>query len=257
MKNLIIVLLSVMSSMTAYAVNADTNSMAYPPKLAPTTTSVWPNSMPAYRWPTQQMINQSSTPQYAPTYSTPLRYPSPYSVMQYPNTAYQPPVLRYPANQTFQQARPVYNFNMPYGTPMMANPYAPRPQYGYSPASSVPPVSSAPQVYRAPQATLTQPNPNMAVPSPYKPMFPAKKKPEKKKKKPWGDTRHIWPDFYTDATGDLWDDMMNAPYDIGRMPGGWRAPSLSTPDPVTVGDAVANQVPPVIDEVPNFMPLMN
>ena len=55
----------------------------------------------------------------------------------------------------------------------------------------------------------------------------------------------------------MWDNMMNAPYDMGRMPGGWRFPSLSSPDPVTVGDAITNQFPPIIDEMPNFMPFMN
>ncbi|WP_020558531.1 hypothetical protein [Thiofilum flexile] len=74
-----------------------------------------------------------------------------------------------------------------------------------------------------------------------------------KPRKPWGDVRYIWPDFYTDQTNDWWDKMINAPHDMGYMPGGWRFPSLSTPDPVTVGDAVANQVPPIMKEVPNFM----
>lgn len=76
-------------------------------------------------------------------------------------------------------------------------------------------------------------------------------------RKPWGDVRHIWPDFYTEQTNELWDRMINAPHDMGYMPGGWRFPSLSTPDPVTVGDAVANQVPPIMEEVPNFMNFAN
>ena len=63
--------------------------------------------------------------------------------------------------------------------------------------------------------------------------------------------------IYTDSTGDMWDNMVNAPYDTGRMPGGWRFPSLSSPDPVTVSDAITNQFPPIVDEMPNFMPLMN
>lgn len=79
----------------------------------------------------------------------------------------------------------------------------------------------------------------------------------RKPRKPWGDVRHIWPDFYTEHTNDMWDRMINAPHDMGYMPGGWRFPSLSTPDPVTVGDAVANQVPPIVEEVPNFMNFTN
>lgn len=77
---------------------------------------------------------------------------------------------------------------------------------------------------------------------------------QKKQVKPWGDTRYIWPDFYTDFTGDAFDKMINAPYDMGRMPGGWQFPSISMPDPVTVSDAIANQVPPFAKEAGNMVP---
>jgi len=86
--------------------------------------------------------------------------------------------------------------------------------------------------------------------------YPMRKK-IKKKKHAWGDQRHIWPDFYTGFTNDAWDKMINAPYDAGRMPGGWRAPSLSTPDPVTVTDAVANQMPPIMEEMGNMTNFSN
>jgi hypothetical protein len=77
-----------------------------------------------------------------------------------------------------------------------------------------------------------------------------------KEKKAWGDTRYIWPDFYTDSTNKFWDKMINAPYDMGYMPGGWRFPSFSSPDPVTVGDAVTNQLPPIMEETGHFMNFM-
>ncbi len=80
-------------------------------------------------------------------------------------------------------------------------------------------------------------------------MFPMRKKREKEA---WGDERHIWPDFYTDSTNDMWNDMINAPFKMGRMPGGWRAPFLSTPDPVTIGDAITNQIPPIMEEAGNM-----
>ena len=83
-----------------------------------------------------------------------------------------------------------------------------------------------------------------------KPAFPMRKKPEKHA---WGTERNIWPDFYTDSTNDMWDEMINAPFKMGRMPGGWRAPSLSMPDPVTIGDAVLNQMPPMAEEAGNMM----
>jgi len=83
-----------------------------------------------------------------------------------------------------------------------------------------------------------------------KPAFPMRQKPEVHA---WGTERNIWPDFYTDGTSEIWDNMINAPFKMGRMPGGWRAPSLSMPDPVTIGDAVTNQMPPMAEEMGNMM----
>ena len=39
-----------------------------------------------------------------------------------------------------------------------------------------------------------------------------------------------------DRFADGWDDMLNAPSDMGEMPGGFTAPSVSMPNPVDVGD---------------------
>ncbi len=75
----------------------------------------------------------------------------------------------------------------------------------------------------------------------------------KKKKKAWGDKRYIWPDFYTDFTDKAWDEAMSGPRKLGRMPGGWRFPYISTPDPVTVSDAITNQFPPIAEEAGNMM----
>lgn len=87
------------------------------------------------------------------------------------------------------------------------------------------------------------------------PFFPQSSK--KTNNKAWGNERNIWPDFYTGFTEDFWDQSINAPYDVGRMPGGWRAPSLNSPDPATVGDAVINQFPPMMDEMGNMMNFSN
>ena len=73
-----------------------------------------------------------------------------------------------------------------------------------------------------------------------------------KRKKAWGDKRNIWPDFYTDFTDEAWDTMMSGPRDLGRMPGGWRFPYISMPDPVTVSDAITNQFPPIAEEAGNM-----
>ena len=72
------------------------------------------------------------------------------------------------------------------------------------------------------------------------------------RKKAWGDTRNIWPDFYTDFTDEAWDSMMSGPRDLGKMPGGWRFPYISMPDPVTVSDAITNQFPPIAEEAGNM-----
>ena len=72
------------------------------------------------------------------------------------------------------------------------------------------------------------------------------------RKKAWGNKRNIWPDFYTDFTDEAWDTMSSSPRKMGRMPGGWRFPYISMPDPVTVSDAIANQFPPIAEEAGNM-----
>lgn len=73
------------------------------------------------------------------------------------------------------------------------------------------------------------------------------------RKKAWGDKRNIWPDFYTNFTDEAWDEAMGGPRKLGRMPGGWRFPYISTPDPVTVSDAITNQFPPIAEEAGNMV----
>lgn len=97
-------------------------------------------------------------------------------------------------------------------------------------------------------AALATPRPLSIIGKPAAPM----RKKIVKEKHAWGDERHIWPDFYTKSTEDIWDNMINAPFKMGRMPGGWRAPSLTSPDPITIGDAVLNQAPPFLEEAGNM-----
>ncbi len=85
--------------------------------------------------------------------------------------------------------------------------------------------------------------------------MPFFKQSKKTRKKAWGDERNIWPDFYTDFTDESWDTVSSGPRDLGEMPGGWHFPLISTPDPVTVSDAVANQVPPFAEEAGNMVDL--
>ena len=125
----------------------------------------------------------------------------------------------------------------------------PPPNGGFTNAAPVPqPYAYYPVNPSVPYTPYAQQGGN---PYPLRPLVPPQS--QQKTVKPWGDTRYIWPDFYTDFTSDMWDKMINAPYDMGYMPGGWRFPSFSSPDPVTVGDAVTNQFPPIMEEAGNFV----
>ena len=149
----------------------------------------------------------------------------------YPSVAMQQPQMAYP-----------YAVQQPYAAPSYYYPYAQQ-QQAYRP-------------YYYPYQQQQAYNPYMAQQQQMMPAYPMRPPVQQKKKevKPWGDTRYIWPDFYTDFTGDAFDKMINAPYDMGRMPGGWQFPSISMPDPVTVSDAIANQVPPFAEEAGNMVP---
>jgi hypothetical protein len=151
--------------------------------------------------------------------------------------------LQYPQTQA-----PRYYYSPPQQQYYQALPY------GYYPQQP----SSSPYYYPYP-VTASYPSPpviNTISNNRSTAGYPMRKK-ITKKKYAWGDERHIWPDFYTDFTGDAWDNMLNAPYKAGRMPGGWRAPSLSTPDPVTVSDAITNQLPPIMEEMGNMTNFSN
>lgn len=49
-----------------------------------------------------------------------------------------------------------------------------------------------------------------------------------------------------------WDDMLNAPSRMGRMPGGWEAPSVSVPNPIDVGDEFSDAARDLPDQMDNF-----
>jgi hypothetical protein len=54
----------------------------------------------------------------------------------------------------------------------------------------------------------------------------------------WGAGPQVWmnPTDPQDGMSQAWDDMMNAPARMGRVPPGWKAPSIDVPNPVDVGD---------------------
>lgn len=163
---------------------------------------------------------------------------------QFPSQTYFPPQT---ASPYAGYAYPGYS---PYAYGQTYNPYYYGQRQTYSPYAQY--YNPYAQPY-SPYAMLPRMTP-YALRPPVPQNMPVPQAPKEKETHPWGDTRYIWPDFYTDFTNDFWDKMINAPYDLGEMPGGWRFPSFSSPDPVTVTDAIANQVPPFADEAGKMIP---
>ncbi len=54
----------------------------------------------------------------------------------------------------------------------------------------------------------------------------------------WGAGPQVWMDPTDPKEGmsQAWDDMMNAPARMGRVPPGWKAPTIDIPNPIDVGD---------------------
>jgi hypothetical protein len=54
----------------------------------------------------------------------------------------------------------------------------------------------------------------------------------------WGAGPQYWmnPNDPQDGMSQAWDDMMNAPARMGRVPPGWKAPTIDVPNPVDVAD---------------------
>ena len=54
----------------------------------------------------------------------------------------------------------------------------------------------------------------------------------------WGAGPQVWmdPTDPEDGMSQAWDDMMNAPARMGRVPPGWKAPTIDIPNPIDVGD---------------------
>ncbi len=54
----------------------------------------------------------------------------------------------------------------------------------------------------------------------------------------WGAGPQYWmnPGDPKEGLSQAWDDMMNAPARMGRVPPGWKAPTIDIPNPIDVGD---------------------
>lgn len=71
---------------------------------------------------------------------------------------------------------------------------------------------------------------------------------------PWGVAPSTWmdPSKPKASAENAWDDLLNAPHEMGRMPGGWKAPKISVPNPVEVADEVGKNAIKVPAEMNNM-----
>ncbi len=71
---------------------------------------------------------------------------------------------------------------------------------------------------------------------------------------PWGGGPGAWmnPTNPKRSMTNAWDDMLNAPSRMGPMPGGWKAPSISVPNPVDVGDEFGRAASDLPSQMKNF-----
>ncbi len=71
---------------------------------------------------------------------------------------------------------------------------------------------------------------------------------------PWGGGPGAWmnPTNPKRSMSNAWDDMLNTPSRMGPMPGGWKAPSISVPNPVEVGDEFGRAASDLPSQMRNF-----
>ena len=55
-----------------------------------------------------------------------------------------------------------------------------------------------------------------------------------------------------ESMAQAWEDMLVTPNGLGTMPGGWKAPSISVPNPIDVGDEFKDVARDMPDEMQNF-----
>ena len=258
LKETLLTSIAVLLAMTATTTNADTSGLVFPPANALDEVSTNNNAKNGYVYPPQtpsqpilKGMPQAPSYNYNRSYPQQPRYPTnannrsvPPAYGQYPpqampNQAYQKQYPRYP------YARHNTNNGFPFSNNMMP--------FGNSGNNNFFPFSNGNFPFNNNGNSFGMPsNPMNNMFGNNRGNMPFFNQSKKKRKKAWGDKRNIWPDFYTDFTDEAWDTAMGGPRDLGVMPGGWRFPYISTPDPVTVSDAIVNQFPPIAEEAGNM-----
>ena len=60
-------------------------------------------------------------------------------------------------------------------------------------------------------------------------------------------------DWAVQQFGDAWEDAINAPHNMGRMPGNVQAPSVSIPNPLDLGDQIGSSSATITEEAPEVI----
>lgn len=60
-------------------------------------------------------------------------------------------------------------------------------------------------------------------------------------------------DWAVQQFGDVWEDALNAPHNMGRMPGNVQAPSVSIPNPIDLGDQIGASSATITEEAPEVV----
>jgi hypothetical protein len=118
---------------------------------------------------------------------------------------------------------------MPYGAgPYGAGPYGAGPYggpYGGGPFNGGGPFAGGGSPFRGVPFMQSF---DMSRPDSFNPM----------RRQVWGAGPQVWanPTDPQEGMSQAWDDMMNAPARMGRVPPGWKAPTIDIPNPIDVGD---------------------
>ena len=60
-------------------------------------------------------------------------------------------------------------------------------------------------------------------------------------------------DWSVQQFGDVWEDALNAPHNMGRLPGNFQAPSVSVPNPIDLGDQMGDATATASEEAPEVI----
>ena len=161
---------------------------------------------PSYGYPYRTPYSAPYRAPYSTPYSAPYRAPAPIAT---PVPSYRPPVNNAPRTAAPRTAAPNRNRPM-YGNPRFGG--APYRGFNRGSRSPIPFESNF-----TPWSMRFWDEMGDGGENPFKDM-------EK------------WIDFDEPREGmaNAWEDMVNAPHEVGQMPGGWTAPSISVPNPVDV-----------------------